>query len=670
MQNDDRESCRREEEEERAEQRAKLFLPVGEKVGGFVINEDDVQGSQLVEEIESLCMNCGENGTTRLLLTKIPYFREIILMSFFCEHCYFKNTEVQSAGEIQEKGAKYVLKMDTMPDMERQLVKSDSAIFRVEELDLEIPAGRGRLTNVEGILAEILRDLENSQKGRKRQYPELYEKVDVVVQSLLKYMMGQRFPYTISLNDPAGNSWIEPSPLDSGGKYTKTEYARSPEQNEALGLGGGELEPEVATVDENQARLATTGDGLTAKDGETNLEGVDIVDGQVYELPCHCPGCGKGAAMNITMVKIPYFKEVILSAIVCPHCGYRTSDVKTGGEFPEKGQRIWLDVESATDLSRDILKSETCCLKIPACSVEVQPGTMGGRFTTVEGLLTQVRDDLRGAIFDTDDVNSLGGDSMPSEQKTAWDAFFDKINSAIRGEMKYTILMEDPLANSYVQSFTAPRPDPQIRIEEYSRSAEEEEELGLTDMRTRLDSEGHYVKELQGQQDGSDVPVLVQHLDKSPETSRESVQEVRHIESSSVPILSNNEEILLKDKDKTAHVDTGPGVSPALDTNADNEGTLRQPEDKKMYISTDIEPSQMPGSLAVGIDQAQNEYQEAGRKNKESQTHSAKEAEAPLTPISNSADNNEIQFGHQDASSKNHDGKSHAAEDEEPLIIL
>ena len=58
---DDRESCRREEEEERAEQRAKLFLPVGEKVGGFVINEEDVQGSQLVEEIESLCMNCEEN---------------------------------------------------------------------------------------------------------------------------------------------------------------------------------------------------------------------------------------------------------------------------------------------------------------------------------------------------------------------------------------------------------------------------------------------------------------------------------------------------------------------------------------------------------------------------------------------------------------------------------
>ncbi|MCJ1398448.1 nucleolar zinc-finger protein [Xylographa trunciseda] len=578
---DDLESCRREAEEERAEQRAKLFLPVGEKVSGFVIKEEDVQGSQLVEEIESLCVNCGENGTTRLLLTKIPYFREIILMSFFCEHCYFKNTEVQSAGEIQERGAKYVLKMDTLPDMERQIVKSDSAVFRVEELDLEIPAGRGRLTNVEGILAEILRDLEDSQKGRKREYPELYEKVDAVVQSLLKYMLGQRFPYTISLNDPAGNSWIEPSPLDNGGKYTRTEYARSPEQNEALGLGGGGLEPEVETVDEGKAHLGITGDVLTAKVDGSELEGVDIVDGQMYSLPCHCPGCAKNAVMNITMVKIPYFKEVILSAIVCPHCGYRTSDVKTGGEFPEKGQRIWLDVENATDLTRDILKSETCCLKIPACSVEVQPGTMGGRFTTVEGLLTQVRDDLRGAIFDTDDVDSSGGDSMPSEQKKAWDVFFDKINSAIRGEMKYTILMEDPLANSYVQSFTAPEPDPQIRTEEYTRSEEEEGELGLTDMRTHLDSEGHYVKELQGQHDESDGPGSFK-----------------------------NEGTLLKNGDENPNAEskavfpsTGPNAVNNHATDAESQTMLSKPDDENRQSSTGAERSLIPAFNAVDINQ-------------------------------------------------------------------
>ena len=44
--------------------------------------------------IESLCMECEENGETRFMYTKIPMFKEIILSSFSCEHCGFRNNEV------------------------------------------------------------------------------------------------------------------------------------------------------------------------------------------------------------------------------------------------------------------------------------------------------------------------------------------------------------------------------------------------------------------------------------------------------------------------------------------------------------------------------------------------------------------------------------------------
>lgn len=40
-------------------------------------------------------------GQTRMLLTSIPYFREVIIMSFRCEHCGFENNEIQSAGSIR-----------------------------------------------------------------------------------------------------------------------------------------------------------------------------------------------------------------------------------------------------------------------------------------------------------------------------------------------------------------------------------------------------------------------------------------------------------------------------------------------------------------------------------------------------------------------------------------
>jgi zinc finger protein len=77
-----------------------------------------------MQEIESLCMRCheqvsrpvgrfslwnhsetltGRQGVTRILLTSIPYFKEIVVSSFRCEHCGHRDTEIQSAGEIQRE---------------------------------------------------------------------------------------------------------------------------------------------------------------------------------------------------------------------------------------------------------------------------------------------------------------------------------------------------------------------------------------------------------------------------------------------------------------------------------------------------------------------------------------------------------------------------------------
>lgn len=73
---------------------------------------------------------------------------------------------------------------------------------------------------------------------------------------------------------------------------------------------------------------------------------------------------------------------------------------------------------------------------------------------------------------------------MDSATKTKWDDFFGQLTSAINGEVKFTIVLSDPLASSYVQSFAAPEPDAQMKVEEYERTEEEEEDLGLKDMKT------------------------------------------------------------------------------------------------------------------------------------------------------------------------------------------
>ncbi|OKL57658.1 hypothetical protein UA08_07216 [Talaromyces atroroseus] len=435
-----------------------------QKLGDVVEGEDD----NGVVEVESLCMNCHENGTTRLLLLRVAFFHDIILESFECPHCYFKDNSVKSASQIQVFGTKYTLVVENEEDLQRQVIKSDTAIFKLETLEIEMPKGESQLTNVEGVLQKIHSTLESEQDLRKTQAPELYNALEVIIGKIALMLKREAFPFTISLDDMTGNSYIAPTAHDTGNKYKRRDYPRSHEQNEELGIAA---DPDAQKT-EAQNMVQSAG----------NPEDLDIIDGQVYTLPAECPGCAKSCVVNMQKVSIPYFKEVFIWATICDHCGYKTNEVKTGGEVPEKGKRLVLKVESTEDLSRDILKSDTCALYSHELEMSVQPGTLGGRFTTVEGLLTEVRDQLHGQIFDVGDTGA--GDSLSSSDKETWTRFFDRLDSAIKGEFKFVITLEDPLANSYVQNLHLPDPDPQLHEEEYTRTEEEEEDLGLRDMKT------------------------------------------------------------------------------------------------------------------------------------------------------------------------------------------
>ncbi|KAL8792107.1 MAG: hypothetical protein Q9195_005282 [Heterodermia aff. obscurata] len=485
-----------------------LFTAIGRRVQDLEIDdtvkvtrfdegneaEDDRAEAKVVDKIESLCMNCEDNGETRLLLTKIPKFREVILSSFCCNHCGYKNTEVSNAGEIQQKGCKYSLTLHHPIDMEREVIKTETAIFRIEDLDFEIPPGHGKITNIEGLLSEILTNLEAGQKARKTEQPELFEKIGNICKKLLEMMIGRDMPFTVSVNDPAGNSWIEPSTQDDEkGKYVHQEYPRSREQNAALGLGEAD---QVSATSVAQAGSTAHLVPQIQSDGGDPMADVEILDGAVYGLDSACPGCSKPAKLNVQLVNIPFFKEVVVSAMNCEHCGYKTSDVKTGGEVPEKGKRLTLKVSAPEDLSRDVLKSESATMHVPECDIEMEAGTMGGRFTTIEGVLTQVRSDLRKVVYGEDDDESLTSDGMQWKKKEEWSRFFERLDNAIACKLPFTCIMEDPLANSYIQSLTAPEPDPKLIEEEYTRTSEEIERLGLADMKTKFVKEGEYEPEI------------------------------------------------------------------------------------------------------------------------------------------------------------------------------
>lgn len=468
-----------------------------------------------VDEISSLCMRCHEQGTTRLLLTRIPFFREIVIMSFSCPSCHFQNSEIQSAGEIQQRGVRYNFKPDCVQDLQRQIVKGDSCVIKVEDVDLEMPAGRGQLTNLEGLFRMVIADLQGGQEARKELQPEVAEQIDVVIERLIRIVTGESLPCTIKFDDPAGNSSLEPNPSDGSGKYIRAEYPRTTAQNEVLGLSSGpdeakdtpansapppSLHPEYSAA----AQLYPAPPPPPQQNGHTSdLNGThedeDIIENQVYSFPTACPGCTHPVTVNMKMVRIPHFAEVVIMSTSCPHCGYRSNEVKSGGSVSDKGRRLTLQVRDRKDLSRDILKAESCRLECPELQLNVEPGTLGGRFTTVEGLLVQVGDDLRSSVFDVvgngrgADASVLagssvlpirGGDSMEHSERVKWEGFFRRLDEAVEGRCEFTMILTDPLASSYVQSFEAPKADARLHVEDYERTKEEEEDLGLRDMKT------------------------------------------------------------------------------------------------------------------------------------------------------------------------------------------
>lgn len=75
-------------------------LTIGEAVDVADADNQDGGIEGLDEIKDSLCMNCGGYGTTRMLTTKIPFFREVILSSFECDVCHWKNNEVSTCSQM------------------------------------------------------------------------------------------------------------------------------------------------------------------------------------------------------------------------------------------------------------------------------------------------------------------------------------------------------------------------------------------------------------------------------------------------------------------------------------------------------------------------------------------------------------------------------------------
>lgn len=142
----------------------------------------------------------------------------------------------------------------------------------------------------------------------------------------------------------------------------------------------------------------------------------------------------------------------------------------------DKGKKITLTVSEESDLNRDVFKSNTAAFQIPEIGFDMEIGSMGSCFTTVEGLLMKAHDELQ-------KNNPFGkGDSKTDGQFLE---FLDKMNTLREGKkLPFTIVLDDPADNCFVYNPFAPKDDPKLLIEMYERTEEQKDDLGITHMET------------------------------------------------------------------------------------------------------------------------------------------------------------------------------------------
>lgn len=110
-------------------------------------------------------------------------------------------------------------------------------------------------------------------------------------------------PFTIKLDDPAGNSFVEFHGSMSDPKWNSRQYKRSREQDIALGL--------VAPADGNETNRVSAPSDALSKDPLALADEMEAAE--VLIFPGACPSCRLPLDTRMKKVTIPYFKVILVS---------------------------------------------------------------------------------------------------------------------------------------------------------------------------------------------------------------------------------------------------------------------------------------------------------------------------------------------------------------------
>ncbi len=114
---------------------------------------------------------------------------------------------------------------------------------------------------------------------------------------------------------------------------TVVHYKRTPEQNFAIGLTSEDTPEDIAlkqysATHDTQDEKKVVSDSVSKNlHSDVDLDKFDYKN-EVMTFPSNCYNCNVPTPTKMVVVDIPYFKEVVIMAMSCDQCGYKSNEVK------------------------------------------------------------------------------------------------------------------------------------------------------------------------------------------------------------------------------------------------------------------------------------------------------------------------------------------------------
>ncbi len=137
--------------------------------------------------------------------TEVPFFGRLVMFMMDCSSCNYHKADVESLD--QKEPCKYTFEVGSEEDMKIRVIRSSQATIKIPHITTITPgpASNGYVTNIEGILRRVQKQVEKLRDEEEDNAKK--KKAKNILKKLTKVMWGQE-KLKITIEDPSGNSAI------------------------------------------------------------------------------------------------------------------------------------------------------------------------------------------------------------------------------------------------------------------------------------------------------------------------------------------------------------------------------------------------------------------------------------------------------------------------------